>query len=277
MISNFDVIKLKTLLQHFYTLTNIRITVFDDSFVEIVSYPPEISRFCSIIRSDSKALENCMLCDKTACQNVRKTQKFQIYQCHAGLTEVIAPIFLNKIIIGYLIMGHISPYPDLEKGWLNIVECCKNYSLDMVALKSGFVERNYITEDYILAASEIMNSVASYVCISHMATLRNDSIIMQIDNYIYDHLTEELSASVLCEHFLISRSKLYQISEQNYGIGISEYIKNQRIQKAKDLLTQTDLPINLIADSVGISDYNYFSKVFKKSTGSTPKEYRNSK
>ena len=274
MASYFNIIKLRSLLQNFYTLTNIRIAVFDENFQEVVSYPSEISSFCTIIRTDSEAFKNCMLCDKNACIQSKKNRSFQRYVCHAGLTEVVAPIHLNNILVGYLIMGHISTYESSRDGWKHILECCKNYRLDLTALEAAFAERKYISDDYIRSASHIMDCVASYLCISHMAMLKNDSLPVQIDRYIYTHLTDDLSVNKICEYFDISRTKIYQVAEQNYGVGISEYIRTLRLEKAKDLLLQTNLPINLVADSVGIPDYNYFTKIFKKHIGMTPKEFR---
>ena len=43
---------------------------------------------------------------------------------------------------------------------------------------------------------------------------------------------------------------------------------------AKSLLLQNDLPISAVADAVGISDYNYFSRVFRSVTGMTPRDFR---
>lgn len=276
MVSSFDIAKLRSLLKHFYTLTNIRITVFDENYKEIVAYPPNISSFCKIIRTDQDAANNCVLCDRNACLMSKNSKDPQIYNCHAGLTEVIVPIYLGEIIIGYLIMAHISPYQDADEGWKNIQLCCKDYDIDMDALKSAFIDRKYFSYEYIYAASQIMNTVASYICITHMATLKHDSLLMQIDRFISQNIADgDLSIKKICDHFEISRSKLYKIADQNYGIGVSEYIKNQRIEKAKDLLLQTNLPIHLVADSVGIADYNYFSKMFKKAVGIPPREFRN--
>ncbi len=274
MASYFNIAKLKSLLQNFYVLTNIRIAIFDENYIEVVSYPSNISSFCKIIRTDPVASENCRLCDKKACIQAKKNQQFQRYECHAGLTEVVTPIHLNNILIGYLIMGHISPFQNFDEGWAHILHCCKNYKVDQNALKTAFLDRKYISHDYINSASHIMNCVASYLCISHMATLKNDSLLMQLDQYIYTHLTDDLSVSKLCAYFDISRTKIYKIADENYGIGISEYIRILRLQKAKELLLQTNLPINIVANSVGISDYNYFTKIFKKYVGVTPKEFR---
>lgn len=274
MASYFNITKLKSLLQNFYVLTAIRIAVFDENYKEVISYPPDISSFCTVIRKDPKALENCRLCDRNACILSKRQLQFQRYECHAGLTEVVTPIRLNNLLVGYLIIGHISPFQDFNEGWQHILKCCDKYRVDLDALKAAFHNRRYISEEYISSASHIMNCVASYLCISHMAALKNDSLFVQMDRYIYTHLTEDLSAARLCEYFSVSRTRIYKIAEENFGMGISEYIRSIRIQKAKELLLQTELPINHVASSVGINDYNYFTKLFRKHTGITPKEFR---
>ncbi len=58
------------------------------------------------------------------------------------------------------------------------------------------------------------------------------------------------------------------------GVTFSTYVKNLRINKAKELLCGTDLKLYEIAEQVGYSDSKYFSKVFKEATGQLPAEYR---
>ncbi|MCC8140778.1 MAG: PocR ligand-binding domain-containing protein [Lachnospiraceae bacterium] len=274
MVSTFNISKLKKLLQSYYILTGIRITVFDENFQEIVAYPAKIPLFCTLIRQCPSGLEHCKICDQAACQQVNQLHRTYTYRCHAGLTESITPIVLGEIVIGYLLFGHIAPEPQTDKGWVIVRECCKDYDVDMDMLESAYSDRKYFANDYIEAASELMNAVASYLCISHLAAMKHDSLPYQIDRYIQAHISEDMSSQRLCEQFEISRTKLYQISTENFGMGITEYIRKNRIDRASQLLETTSLPISQIADAVGISDYNYFTKVFKSLTGITPREYK---
>ncbi|EHS55916.1 hypothetical protein WG8_4069 [Paenibacillus sp. Aloe-11] len=57
-------------------------------------------------------------------------------------------------------------------------------------------------------------------------------------------------------------------------MGIAEHIRSTRIHLAKQLLGDTDAPVYEIAEQVGISDYNYFTKAFKRETGVLPTTYR---
>lgn len=59
------------------------------------------------------------------------------------------------------------------------------------------------------------------------------------------------------------------------NIGINEYITNQKISESKQLLKDTSLKIYEISDQLGFESAFYFSKVFKKSTGVSPKDFRN--
>jgi YesN/AraC family two-component response regulator len=67
---------------------------------------------------------------------------------------------------------------------------------------------------------------------------------------------------------------LYSAAHKNFGTPIGEYICSLRINEAKRLLESTDLPIQKIAYTVGIQDYNYFAKFFKLRVGISPVKYR---
>ncbi len=278
MISTFNLRKLNDLLKDFYTLTQIRITVFNDTFRELTAYPEHIAPFCQIIRTSPEALNACLCCDKNACEQASRQHAPYTYCCHAGLTECIVPIYLGNIVIGYLFFGHVFSYPTHEEGWKSIRERCLPYGLDMDALRDALYQQPVISEEYISSASHIMRSVAAYLCMERMVSLHQKELPVQIDDYITSHYTENISARTICDHFQIGRTLLYEISEQNYGIGIAEHIRNLRIEKAKILLAEhPELRISEIAVACGFDDYNYFITVFKRLVGKPPRQFRQNK
>ena len=58
------------------------------------------------------------------------------------------------------------------------------------------------------------------------------------------------------------------------GISISSYILRKRVEEAKKLLAQSNLPINTVSICVGYSNFSYFTKMFKENTGYSPLDYR---
>lgn len=274
MISSFNLVKLNSLLKDFYNMSGIRITVFDDTFHELAACPEQIADFCQIIRSDEDAAEKCHLCDARACEIAARRRALYTYQCHAGLTESITPIITGNIIIGYLFFGHVFSYPSHEDGWKQIERCCKNYHVDMQALKAASMRQPIVAKDHISSASRIMQAVAEYLCMERMVSLRRQELPVQIDEYIQSHYTQEMDAVQLAKHFGIGKTQLYEISQQNYGMGIAAHIRNLRIEKAKRLLTEQDgLSLAEIASECGFQDYNYFITVFKRMVGLPPKAY----
>lgn len=275
MISTFDLSKLQTLLKDFYTLTQIRLTVYDDSFHELASYPEHVAPFCQIIRSTEEGRKNCQLCDRNAFQTASKRRSLYTYRCHAGLTESITPIIVSNIVIGYLFFGHVFSYPSYEEGWEEISKNCGKYSLDMNELKNACMESPVISTDFISSSSHIMQAVASYLCMERMVTLRQQELPVQIDKYIQEHFTENIEAVSIASHFGIGKTRLYEIAKESYGIGIAEYIRNLRIEKSKQLLTERpELPLAEIASLCGFPDYNYFITTFRKKVGMPPKSYQ---
>lgn len=278
MISSFDLTKLQSLLKDFHELTHIRITVFDDSFHELASYPEQIATFCQIIRSTPTGAEKCHLCDKSACLTASKQRTAHIYRCHAGLTECITPIILGNIVIGYLLFGHVFSYSSHEDGWKQIQQNCISYPINMSSLKAACDSLPLIEEDYITSASHIMQAVGSFLCMERMVSLRQQELPVKIDAYIQEHFTEKLDAPQIARHFGIGKTKLYEIAKESYGVGIAEYIRSLRIKKAKQLLKeQPDLSLAEIAAECGFSDYNYFITVFKRDVGLSPKNYAKNK
>lgn len=274
MISTFNLEKLSSLLKDFYNVTNIRISVFDENFREILSYPKDLVDFCQIVRKDPAACGRCIRSDRQGCQKAATMHDTYIYQCHAGLTEAITPIYLSNLLIGYLLFGHVYSYSDHSSGWKEIKKKCASLSAYLPELKSASEKLVPMNADYILSASHLLQAVANYLCLERMVTLRHENLPVQIDNYITNHLTDPLDSSQICRRFSIGKTKLYEIARESYGCGIAEHIRNLRIEKAKALLmNQPDLPVSEAAFACGFTDYNYFITVFKKYVGISPRKF----
>lgn len=95
-----------------------------------------------------------------------------------------------------------------------------------------------------------------------------------ITRYLQEHLADEVSLSVLADEFHLSSQYISQLFKNEIGVNFLAYLTNIRIENAKKLLLSTSLSIAEIADKSGYSDYRVFTKVFKKTEGITPSQYR---
>ena len=275
MLSAFDINKLNLLLKDYYQFTHIRITIFDDAFHEITSYPEKIAPVCQYIRTNPTAASNCHACDIFACKKAKNRRDPYVYQCHAGLTEAVSSVRLGNLIVAYLLIGHQFSYPSHSDGWETVRKSCGPYNLNEETLKNLVSQMNSVSEDHIRSAARIMQAVASGLCIDRFITLRQQDLPSAIDQYLTEHFTENIDTETLCEKFHIGKTNLYKIAQQSYGKGIAQQIRQMRIEQAKKLLADNqELSLIEISEKCGFEDYNYFITVFKKHTGVSPGKYR---
>lgn len=277
MISVFDLEKLQKLLKDFFAITGIRITVFDDSMHELIAYPQQVAPYCALIRESRAGLNACMNCDRQACQAAAEKKKTHVYRCHAGLAEAVTPLYGNNMLIGFLLFGHVFPYASHEEGWQEISRRCAALPVDKEKLREAIWQAEPVREEYVRSAAHILHAVASYLILERMATLREDLLEVRLDNFIVSHYTEALDAAHLSQALGIGKTQLYALTKKLYHQGMAARIRELRMEKARSLLReQRDLPLAEVAWQCGYQDYNYFFTVFKRETGCTPREWRNS-
>ena len=109
---------------------------------------------------------------------------------------------------------------------------------------------------------------------SNDADRPEERTITGITRYMQEHMSEEVSLGVLAEEFHLSSQYISQLFKSEIGVNFLAYLTNIRMEKAKKLLLSTSLSIAEVSEQSGYGDYRVFTKVFKKSEGITPSQYR---
>ncbi|MBY6951195.1 PocR ligand-binding domain-containing protein [Clostridium botulinum] len=111
--------------------------------------------------------------------------------------------------------------------------------------------------------------------------LSSDNLDVSVSNtlkpaieYIYNHKSENITAKKLAEVCHISPSYFSRLFAKETGKSFSSFISNLKVDWAKSLLEETDMPINEISDELGFNETGYFIKIFKKYESVTPFVYR---
>ncbi|MCP1133950.1 response regulator [Paenibacillus polysaccharolyticus] len=121
-----------------------------------------------------------------------------------------------------------------------------------------------------LAADELVNFKRSN------EEERANIVVQSLCNYIKSNLEKDLTLVRLAELHHFNPSYLSRFFKQEMGINLSEYIDDSRIRKAKELLMNQELMVREVALQVGYESAHSFTRLFKKQTGMTPQEYRES-
>lgn len=103
----------------------------------------------------------------------------------------------------------------------------------------------------------------------------DEKFLLKLNNLVMENLSNPaLDVQYLTNNIGMSRSSLYAKMKALTGMSINDYINKLRIEKATQMLTNTDLAILLISEQTGFSSQRYFSTAFKAIIGCTPSQYR---
>jgi len=100
------------------------------------------------------------------------------------------------------------------------------------------------------------------------------STVQRVREYIDAHYDEAISLNTLAAHFHVDDGYLSRMFKQQVGCNLMLYLAQTRMKQAKKLLAQRDMSITDVAQMVGYDDYAYFSRVFKRIEGKSPRAYR---
>lgn len=189
--------------------------------------------------------------------------------------KIEIPIVSSEIVLCYVMFGQVldAATADQTKAHMLQTYCAGDRALMEEAVNAIDIR----DMEEIIASASILNAIASYFLNEQMISIGKAQFANLLNTYVDAHMSERIMVSDLCRHFGISRTRLYTISQSHLNCSLSTYIQKRRIRYAEHLLMTTGMTSAEIADATGFSDYNYFSRVLKKATGKSARDYRKPK
>lgn len=149
------------------------------------------------------------------------------------------------------------------------------------------LEHSYRLSDFYIQKMDKCQSISEVINLhkhmvldytNRMSQLRkkvsySKAILLCID-YIYNHINERITINELAEYTNLSTSHLSKLFKKEVGISISEYIREEKINTAQNLLNYSELSLIEIANYLGFASQSHFIQTFEKYIGVTPKKYR---
>jgi AraC-like DNA-binding protein len=266
-------VQIEELMKSFYMLSGIKFVLFDTDFKEIISYPKGNCDFCAIMKSHPKTRRKCNYADRCSFKKCEKQNSLIIYKCHAGLVETVMPLHQNENVIGYLMFGQILYNTNETKQYDEIKNLTKDYFKDD-EFDDLIKSVRTLSNEYLSSVENIMTACISYIHINQILTATKTGLWAQIDYYIERNTAKNFSLEEMADDLGVSVSSICKTAKNHSNKTVLQLLTEKRLKKAKNLLKSTDMNINEIAYTVGIQDYNYFTKLFKKHEELTPSQYR---
>ena len=101
-----------------------------------------------------------------------------------------------------------------------------------------------------------------------------EDVVNVVKQYIWDHLSGDTSLYTLAEQVHFSQEYLLRTFKKKEGITILQYINDLKLDRARQLLSETDMTVKVIAEELGFTSVGYFGRFFRSKTGLSPNVYR---
>lgn len=225
--------------------------------------------YCSLIKSCPEAAKHCV--EKQAAVAGRAAQGAYSGVCFAGVAEFVFPI---KECCGFISVGGLKHAG--YRSYLAKIE--EKYRIPYSALAAAYEGLDEKPDKKMIET--LINPLIAMLSEAYReygGKLTKNDFASDVKEYIRLNRTSKLTTEDICKKFSCSRSYMSRKFNAAVKKSFSEYLTELRLSDAEFLLKNTGMNITEIAFSVGFSDSDYFSTVFKRKKGMPPSAYRKSK
>jgi len=254
------------------------IAPFNKELDSIISkYQIHNNPFCDRVKKTSLGLTRCINAKNCAVCKAEETKSAYFGYCYMGLGEFVYPVFFKDKLVAVMFVGEFT----------------KDYKTQLAKLESSAIEikadkkemKQLFENVTIPVPSESLDEkIQTFIKLFQLFLYESgykftdavyeNHIVESAMSFIGINYASELSLELISNHCHCNPTYLSRVFKESTGTNISEYINRVRIERAKTALQFTGKSVTDIGYEIGYSDTAYFSKVFKKLTGMSPKEYR---
>jgi AraC-like DNA-binding protein len=171
-------------------------------------------------------------------------------------------------------------YPRLQKVTLVQADELHRRVLDMAAEYRGpgagsrLLESAQFLQILILLARNVLFSRAAQTGRTRSTRQRDTIMVRQVAQYLDEHYGERIDTEGLFRNYFLHPNYCRNIFKALSGMSVSRYLLRRRMGEARRLVQETDMPLKAVADTVGMGDYAYFMRAFKRTHGVPPGRLR---
>ncbi|MDD6033596.1 MAG: AraC family transcriptional regulator [Oscillospiraceae bacterium] len=238
---------------------------------ELITFNIHENSYCVYVKSHPEAQEHCIrrqykVEQKAACGSFAGI-------CYAGVQEYVYPLTDGRRSTGFLcVSGYKCSRPESY-----IRAAAGAYGLPPERLRDVYAS---LKDE--MPPKETVDTLITPLCRMLELACRkredapagDEQFVDRVVRFLKQYHTRSISEEDICRHFGCSRSYLSRQFNRQTGKSIREYLTGLRMADARSLLLYSGLTVTEVALSVGYSDSNYFSSLFKKETGLSPRSYR---
>ena len=229
------------------------------------------SKFCELIQDRIFDKNKCFTMDEKKCRECASEKKIISYICHAGIEEAVAPIFIDRQLVGYAMIGQFRSTKKLPSEVLKAAKDkdCKS------KLLAYFYELPYYDKARIKSMLGLFRILVDYIITKEIVSVRGERIINKSLAYIEQNIHRHISLDEVAQNAGRSRSSISHSFKKILDKSFSEVLIEAKLNKAEEYFSiSPNLSVEEVAFKLGYKDPLYFSRLYKKYRGFPPSHYK---
>jgi AraC-like DNA-binding protein len=268
-IETLQIKKIMDLLSNLFPIRTSFIYAFDDHHYssEIAGNNGDYQKFCILIQEEMR--DKCTACDIEKYREAKELRKPLLYRCYNGLFEMILPLFIEDIPVGYLHFGQVRSE---IKFAIIAQECSLTGHSKFRELEKSYNSIKIIKREKLMLIAELFQDISEIILKNKLVELRRAKPEYYFKKYMEENIA--LTINVKTAAKFVNRSPSYVVHKfkELYGCSFHQYLTQMRIEHSKKLLKNH--PISEVSELCGFKNRFHFSKTFKKIEGITPHLYQ---
>jgi len=226
--------------------------------------------FCSLIQEQLYTPDKCLQMNQECAAEAVQKRGVICNRCHAELIEAIRPIFDENHVVGYAMIGQMRGDETLASH----VDQAWDEKYGDSRLHEAFEQLPHLSEQRINHIVELFDILMEHVVSQHMVFLRGDPLRQEILAYMEEHFCEPITLADVANAVCRSTSSVSHAFRTSIGGSFKSTLIEMRLVKAEqEMRSSTNVSVKSAAFRSGFTDPYYFSRVYKKYRGISPKEF----
>ena len=235
---------------------------------------------CEALRRSPEGCRRCHEEDLRRSRAAREAGKELVYTCHAGFTEVVLPLFNEGgDFLGCMTAGQFHTAGRARPGREVFRLLAEITGRGAAALRRDSDAAVELTPEQVAGVVAYLRLMGKLVSESYSNLLFMEQInvpdkIALVQKFIHENYMHRLDVERVARKFYLSPNYFSRLFRKTLGTGFNSYLNCYRVEKAKEMLLETELSISEIAFLCGFGSISQFNRVFRDVARRTPGEVR---
>ena len=274
--STFQIVlnhEVRDMLDHFTGCFGIRIGYFTPAWTELkIGGGLPLCAYCQLGRGQLFGAHRCLELDRLRRDEAQAKGEMVFYQCHAGLTEAVAPVIMDELLVGFLMIGQFrttdTPPPD-------ILEMARERGVSGRDVREAFAKTTFIEPEKVPHILGLFECLVRQIGRERLVAVQGELVVEKVLQHLRRHPERNVRLEEAAQVAGRSCSTVSHLFREKLGRSFKEVQIKTRLEVAAELLRDAPhLNIAEIAARLGYGDPFYFSRIFRKYYGMPPSETR---